>query len=121
MTLAITWWQPSASVASWAVMTLRLSPSVIAMNRSAPSAPARRRVSSSVPSPRRAAPAIGAGQPVEGLGRGIDDDHLVTGPVEAVGEDRAHPAASDDDDLHAFSSWIGSRTTQTAHGAFFST
>ena len=37
------------------------------------------------------------------------------------GEHRAHPTASDDDCFHDLSSWIGSRTTQTAHGAFFRT
>ena len=49
------------------------------------------------------------------------DDDLVAGPVERVGEDGADAAAADDDGLHAVSSGIGSRTTQTAQGAFFRT
>ena len=48
----------------------------------------------------------------------VEDDDLVAGPVVELGDGRADPAASDDDDLHADSSLIGSRTTQTAHGAF---
>src|SRR3989304_685428 len=47
---------PSFSVATWAAMTLPLSPSVRARKASAPSAPDRRSVSSSVPSPRTALP-----------------------------------------------------------------
>src|SRR6185503_12580974 len=60
-------------------------------------------------------------QAVEGGRGGVDDDHLVAGSVEAVGEDRADPATPDDHGFHWFSSWIGSRTTQTAQGAFFRT
>src|SRR6185436_12552128 len=65
--------------------------------------------------------AEGARQAVEGGRGGVDDDHLVAGSVEAVGEDRADPATPDDHGFHWFSSWIGSRTTQTAQGAFFRT
>ena len=38
--------------------------------------------------------------------------------VIGLGDGGADPAAADDDDLHDGSSGIGSRTTQTAHGAF---
>ena len=42
----------------------------------------------------------------------------MAGPVPELGGGRADAAASDDDDLHDGSSLIGSRTTQTVHGAF---
>ena len=45
----------------------------------------------------------------------------MAGRVERPGEDRPDPAAADDHGFHAPSSGIGSRTTQTAHGAFFRT
>ena len=99
-------------------MTLRLSPSVRARKMSAPSAPARRRTSSSVPSPRMAVPAEGRRQALEGAGRDVEDDDLVAGRVPELGGGGADAAAADDDDLHSGSSLIGSRTTQTAHGAF---
>ena len=57
-------------------------------------------------------------QAVERVGPGVDDDDLVTGPVVGVGDGRADAAAAHDDDLHDASSDIGSRTTQTVHGAF---
>ena len=60
-------------------------------------------------------------QAVERLGREVEDDHVVAGGIEVCGEDGADPAAADDDDLHDGSPGIGSRTTQTAHGAFLST
>ena len=109
---------PSASTASCAAMMLRLSPSVRARNRSASSAPARRSTSSSVPSPRMARARGSRRQAVERRGRDVEDDDLVAGPVEARPAARADAAAADDDDFHACSSGIGSRTTQTAHGAF---
>ena len=54
--MAMTFGMARFSVATWAAMTLRLSPSVSARNTSAPRAPERRRTSSSVPSPLTAAP-----------------------------------------------------------------
>ena len=41
--------------------------------------------------------------------------------VQLVGDHRADAAAADDHDVQCCSSGIGSRTTQTAHGAFFRT
>ena len=85
---------PSASLASWAAMTLRLSPSVTARNTSAPSAPARRRTSSSVPSPRIAMPRKDAGRRSKAdvaMSRMVD---LVAGAVVASATDaptRPHP------------------------------
>ena len=52
-------------------------------------------------------------------GETVQDDDLVAGAVVGLGDGCADPAASDDDDLHDGSSLIGSRTTQTAHGAFW--
>ena len=57
-------------------------------------------------------------QAVEGAVVDVDDDDLVAGPVVGLGDGRADAAAADDDDLHDGSSGIGSRTTQTVHGAF---
>ena len=71
-----------------------------------------------MPSPRIASPAEGRRQAVEGVGLQVDDDDLVAGPVVGLGDGRADAAAADDHDLHDGSSGIGSRTTQTAHGAF---
>ncbi len=62
-----------------------------------------------------------AGQAVECPRRDVQDDHLVAGLVEHLGHRGAHPAAADDDRFHVGSSVMGSRTTHTAHGAFFST
>ena len=42
----------------------------------------------------------------------------MAGSVVGLGDGCADAAAADDDDLHDGSSGIGSRTTQTAHGAF---
>ena len=74
-----------------------------------------------MPSPRTAWPPNAGGQAVEGVGR---VSMIVTSwpaAVVGVGDRRADPAAADDDDLHGGSSGIGSRTTQTSHGAFFRT
>ena len=46
---------------------------------------------------------------------------LVTRLVERAGEDRADAATTDNHCFHVISSGIGSRTTQTAQGAFFRT
>ena len=63
------------------------------------------------------APAERRRQAVEGVGVQVEDQHLVTGHVIRVGDGGAHAAAAHDHDLHDGSSDIGSRTTQTAHGA----
>ena len=47
---------------------------------------------------------------------------LMARGVERRGEQPPDPPATDDDHLHAWiSAGIGSRTTQTAHGAFLRT
>src|SRR4029079_11905965 len=60
-------------------------------------------------------------QAVERVGSEVEDDDVVAPAVERRGELSADATATDDDDLHAGSSGIGSRTIQTAQGAFFST
>ena len=42
----------------------------------------------------------------------------MAGQVVGMRDGGADPATPDDHDLHGHSSAIGSRTTQTAHGAF---
>ena len=67
-----------------------------------------------------AAPEL-ARQAIEGARRKVEHDDLVAVGVVGLGEDGTDAAGSDDDDLHVASSAMGSRTTQTAHGAFFRT
>ena len=110
---------PRASTPSCAAITLRLSPSVSARNRSASSAPSRRRVSSSVPSPRIARAAERRREAVERRRRQVDDQDLPAGPVQLVGQPGPDATTADDDGFHACSSGIASRMTQTAQGAFF--
>ena len=102
-------------------MTLRLSPSVIAMKTSAPARPGPLEdvLVGAVAADGRAAER--RRQPVERVGPEVEDDDVVPGAVECRGELRADATAADDDDLHAGSSGIGSRTTHTAQGAFFRT
>ena len=71
-----------------------------------------------MPSPRTARPpnVVGRRSKASVFMSMIED--LVAGPVIGLGDGCADAAASDDDDLHDGSSVIGSRTTQTAHGAF---
>ena len=102
-------------------MTLRLSPSVSGEEHVRALGPGasqhvlvRAVAADGLPAERRR-------QPVERGGRDVQDHDLVAGPVELVGQGRAHATAADDDGFHASSSGIGSRTTHTAHGAFFST
>ena len=77
--------------------------------------------SSSVPSPRTALPANVVGSRSKADGRQVDDDDLVAGPVERLGDGSADAAAADDRRSSRCSSGIASRTTHTAHGAFFRT
>jgi hypothetical protein len=65
--------------------------------------------------------AEGRWQAVERLRRQVDDHDFVARRIEVRGELGADASGADDDDLHAVSSGIGSRTTHTAQGAFFST
>ena len=67
-----------------------------------------------------AAPELGR-KAVEGARRKVDHDHVVAVGVVGLGQDGTHAARPDNHDLHVASSAIGSRTTQTAHGAFFRT
>jgi hypothetical protein len=62
-----------------------------------------------------------AREAIERPGLRIQDQDLVAGRVERLGEHRPDPTAADDHGFHAASSGIGSRTTHTAHGAFLST
>ena len=101
-------------------MTLRLSPSVRARNRSAFSAPARRSdvLVGAVAAQGRARRSVD-GSRSNAADRQVDDQDLPAGAVQLVGDAGADAAAADDDGFHACSSGIASRTTQTAHGAFF--
>ena len=90
----------SFSIATWAAMTLRLSPSVSARKASAPlgaglaqdvlvGAVAADRLALELPR-----------QAVERPRRGVDDDDLVAAVVECLGQRRADAAAADDHELH---------------------
>ena len=92
-------WTPSASAASCAAITLRLSPSVSARNMSAPSVPARRSTSSSVPSPRMALPPNDAGSRSNAVDR-CRGSRPGGRPGRRSGQGRAHPTAADDDGFH---------------------
>ena len=74
-----------------------------------------------MPSPRIAFPPNEDGQLVERGRVRVDDGDVVAGRAERLGDSRADAPATDDDDLHAPSSGIGSRTTHTAQGAFLRT
>ena len=102
-------------------MTLRLSPSVRAMNRSASSAPGATQDVLIGPVAADGLAAERAGQFFEGPGRQVQDHDPVAGAVEGLGQCGPDPAAADDHDVHGCSSVIGSRTTHTEHGAFLST
>jgi nucleotide-binding universal stress UspA family protein len=66
--------------------------------------------------------AEGGGKTVEGLRDQVDDGDLVAGGVHEARHGGAHTTTTDDDDSYQrSSSGIGSRATQTAHGAFFRT
>lgn len=81
--------------------------------------PPQDRLIGSVAADRRAPKA--GWQAVERDRRYVDDRHVVAGRVQDRGQERADPAATDDDRFHAGTSMIGSRTTHTSQGAFLRT
>ena len=109
---------PSASDASWAAMTLRLSPSVRARKSRRLGACAAKDVLIGAV----AADRLATERRRQAIEREVTMSTRSTwwpAASKASATDRADAATSDDHCLHLVSSGIGSRTTHTAQGAFW--